>query len=102
MIQVNLLKNRDRLTDLENLWLPWVNEWGWERWECGIDMYTLLYIKWITNKVLLIAQATLLNVMWQPGRSGVWGRMDRCICMTESLWCLPETVMTLFIGYTPV
>ena len=32
--------------------------------ELGIDMYTLLYLKWITNKELLyIAQGTLLNIM---------------------------------------
>ena len=30
----------------------------------GMDMYTLLYLKWITY---CIAQGTLLNVMWQPG-----------------------------------
>ena len=43
---------------------------GWKEGivrEFGIDMYTLLYLKWITNKVLCIAQGTLLNVMWQPG-----------------------------------
>ena len=26
---------------------------------------------------------------------GVWGRMDPCICMTESLHFLPETITTL-------
>ena len=31
-----------------------------------MDMYTLLYLKWISNKDLLIAQRTLLNVMCQP------------------------------------
>ena len=31
-----------------------------------------------------------------------WGRMDTCICMTESLHCSPETVTTLLIGYTPI
>ena len=42
-----------------------------ERWREGIvrkfgmDMDTLLYLKWITNTVLFIAQGTLLNVMWQ-------------------------------------
>ena len=25
----------------------------------------------------------------------VWGRMDTCICMSESLCCLPETIMIL-------
>ena len=33
---------------------------------------------------------------------GVWGRMDTCICMAESLRSSPETVTTLSIGYTPI
>ena len=33
---------------------------------------------------------------------GVWGSMDACICMTESPCCLPETITTLLIGYTPI
>ena len=36
------------------------------------------------------------------GGRGVWGRMDTCICMTESLCCTPEAITTLLIGYTPV
>ena len=36
-------------------------------------MYTLLYLKWITNKVLLYSIGTLLNVMWQPGWEGSLG-----------------------------
>ena len=47
-------KNGKRLTDLENE-LMVVGGAGWgegiER-EFGIEMYTLLYIKWITNKDL--------------------------------------------------
>ena len=31
----------------------------------------------------------------------VWGRMDTCLCMAESLCCSPETV-TLSIDYTPI
>ena len=27
--------------------------WWWMNWEIGIDMYTLICIKWITNKNLL-------------------------------------------------
>ena len=51
-----------------NLWLPVGQGSGKEiDGEFGIDMYTLLYLKRITNKVLCIAQGTLLNVMWQPG-----------------------------------
>ena len=40
--------------------------------------------------------------MWKPGWEGVWGRMDTCMCMTEPLGCLPETITTLLIGYTPI
>ena len=31
---------------------------------------------------------------------GVCGRMDTCLCVVESLHCLPETVTTLLISYT--
>ena len=33
---------------------------------------------------------------------GVWGRMDACKCMVESLCCSPETFTTLLTGYTPI
>ena len=33
---------------------------------------------------------------------GVWGRMDACICMPESLRYSPETTTTLLTGYTPI
>ena len=34
-------------------------------------LYTLLYLKWITNKDLLyITHGTLISVMWQPGWEG--------------------------------
>ena len=35
-------------------------------------------------------------------RKGVWGRMDTCICMAESLCCSSETITTLLTGYTPI
>ena len=42
--------------------------------EFGMDMYTLLYLKWITKKnPLYIAHGTLLNVMWQLGWEGSLG-----------------------------
>ena len=34
--------------------------------------------------------------------TGVWGRMDTCIYMAESLCCSSETTTTLLIGYTPI
>ena len=49
-----LLQNRNRLTDLENgLMVTRVEGLGGGiDWEFGIDMYTLLYLKWVTNKDL--------------------------------------------------
>ena len=35
--------------------------------EFGMDMYTLLYLKCITNKDLLYSIGSVLSVMWQPG-----------------------------------
>ena len=33
---------------------------------------------------------------------GIWGRMDTCVCMAESLHCSRETTTTLLIAYTPI
>ena len=33
-------------------------------------MYTLLYLKWITNKDLLDSTGNSANVRWQPGWEG--------------------------------
>ena len=59
-------------------------EWGkWITREFGVDMYTLLYIKWITNRVLLYtAQGTLLSVTWQPGWEGSLGE-NGCMYMYD-------------------
>ena len=55
MIHVNLLKDKKRLTDLENKCLVTEGE-GWGKRiveEFGLDIYTLLYSKWVTKKDLL-------------------------------------------------
>ena len=31
--------------------------------------------------------------------SGIWGKMNTCLCMAESLHGSPETITTLLIGY---
>ena len=33
---------------------------------------------------------------------GIWGRMDTCIGMAESIHCSPETITTLLISCTPI
>ena len=44
--------------------------------EFGMDMYLLLYLKWITTRNYCIPRGTLLNVMRQPGWEGVRGSME--------------------------
>ena len=52
---MNLFTNRGRLTDLENQTYRCRAEESGERIvrEFGMDMYTMLYLKWINNKDLL-------------------------------------------------
>ena len=40
--------------------------------EFGMDVYTLLYLKWITKKD---PRGTLLSVMWQPRQEGSLGEI---------------------------
>ena len=55
-----------------NLWLPGKKDGGAEIVrESGIDMYTLLYFKWITNKDLLYGtsnSAQCYVAAWEFGR----------------------------------
>ena len=95
---------QNRLTDLENELMVTRQEWeGWREGivrEFGIDMYTLLYLKRITNKDLLYStgnSAQCYVAAWMGGESG-----GECIYITESLCCAPETKTTLLINYTPV
>ena len=81
------LQNRKILLDLENEFLVAGGEGRMgERivWKFGTDMSTLLYLKWITSKVLLYtAQGTLLSVRWQPGWE--W-RLEENGCMYLYGW----------------
>ena len=64
--------------------------------EFGINIYTLLYLKWITNKVLLYTQGTLLSFMWQPGCEGLGGEWI-CVYVRLSPSAFPpETITTLY------
>ena len=73
--------------------------------EFGMDMYTLLYLKWMTSKNLLyIAHGTLLNVMWQPGWERDLGE-NACVCESPSVVStssgLTLFLMTLVLFFTP-
>ena len=67
--------------------------------EFGMDRYTLLYFKWITNKDLLLNYREFCSMLCGSldGR-GVWGRMDTCTCVPESLRSSPKTITALLIG----
>ena len=64
MVRRHLLQNRNRVTGVENKAIV-IKEEKKEgiNWEIGIDIYTLLYIKQITNRDLLCNTGTLLNIL---------------------------------------
>ena len=84
-----------------------------EGWEEGIVReFTLLYLKWMTNKGLhrvhtyiqtYVPHMELCSMLCGSlDGKGVYRRRGPCICKAESLCCSSETVTTcLLIGYTP-
>ena len=68
--------------------------------EREMDMYTLLYLKWVTDKDLLYStwnSAQCYVATWMV--LGVWGRKDKCMYMARSLCGLLETVTTFFVNW---
>ena len=57
-------------------------------------------LKKIKNKMMCLMELCSMLCGRLDGRR-VWGRMDTCTCMAESLCCSPETITTLLIGCTP-
>ena len=72
----------------------------------GLGMYTLLYLKWISNNDLLQHtgnSARCYVAAWMGGEfGGECMCMCTCICMAESLPCSPETTTMLLTRYTRV
>ena len=65
-------------------------------------MHTAIF-KMDTQQGPIILHMELYSVLYaRLNGSGVWGRMDTCICMAKSLCCPPETITTLLISYTPI
>ena len=52
--------------------------------------------------LLLYSIENSAQFIWQPGWEGSLGGMDTCISMAEFLCCVPESIKTLLIGYTPI
>ena len=55
------------------------------------------YFKWLQNN------CKLCSMLWTSleGR-GVWGRINTCICMADSLHCSPETITAMLISYISI
>ena len=66
--------------------------------ECNL---LLLYLKQMTSADLLYSTGNSAQCYVAGWMRGIWGRVDTCICMAEFLYCLPETITILLIGYTP-
>ena len=64
---------------------------GWTDSELGSTVHTAIFKMDICS-----------NLCGSLDGRGVWRRMDICICVAESLCCLPETITTCLIGYTPI
>ena len=108
MIQMNLLTQGKQTHRLRmNSWLPvggggrWWEGLGERRVrEFGVNMYALLYLKWITNKDLLKHTACFSVLCGSPDEKGIRRKVDTCIA--ESLYSPPETITTLVTNYTPI
>ena len=70
--------------------------------DSGKVMYTLLYLKCITNKDLLYSTWNSTQCYVPAWMGGGLGRIHTCTCMAEVLCCSPETTTALLIGYTPI
>ena len=62
----------------------------------------LLYLKWITNKDLLYSTGNSAHSDMADWMAQEFGGEWIYTCMAEFLCCLPETITTLLIGYTPI
>ena len=67
---------------------------GGINWETGIDIYTLLYIKQITNKDLLYSEGNSIFCN-DPYRKRILKRVDIWLRIAESLCCTPHTNNTV-------
>ena len=69
--------------------------------EFGINIHTLLYLKWITNKEQVQHRELCSMVHGSLDGRGVWGEWMTCTYKAESLHCAPKTITTLLIDYSP-
>ena len=95
------LQNRKRLTDIENeLTVAGEMDGGKGQRVRDGNVHTAIF-KMDNKHGPTLQHMELFSLLCgRLYRRGVWGRMDSCICMNESLSCSPETIRTLLIGYS--
>ena len=101
MIQINLFtKQTHRLSELMVIWGEGRGE-GLVK-EFRMDRYTLLYFKWISNKVILLYRTR--NSAQCYVTAWVWGDLGGKLIYiyAKSLCFPPETITILLISYTPI
>ena len=99
LLQGNFDSKETHRVRAQNLWFPG----GMIVREFGMDVYTLLYLKWVTSKVLLYStwdSAQCYAAAWMEGKF----RGERIHIYG---WLNPFTVhltlsQTLLIGYIPI
>ena len=78
-----------------------MNSWfsgGWDSYGFGEDYVHTAIFKMDNPQKPIAKHMELCSMLCGSlDERQVWGRMDTCICMTESLHCSPET-----ISYTPI
>ena len=99
------MQSRKRLTDLENeLMVPrWGRTGGRDSqgvWD-GHGHTAVFNMENQQGPAVQLRELCSVSCGSLAGR-GVWGKMDACIPMAESLHCPPETITTLLITYIPI
>ena len=86
------LFTKQKTTDVENKLMVIRGKWrGGMNWEIRIDIYTLPFIKEITNKDLLYTTGNSTQYSNDLYGYGV----DICVYITDSLCCIAEINTTL-------
>ena len=104
-MKILVFTNRNRLIGFKNELMVARRGEAWGRGEFGMDMYTLLHLKWITNKDLPCSTGNSVQcyvTVWTGKEFGENGYLY--VYMAQSLHCSPETVNVqhcLLTGYTP-
>ena len=92
---------KDSQTQRMNLCLLWGGLAEGICMEFGMDMGTLL-CKMDNQQGPRIQHMAFCLVLCSSLDGGAQGRLDTCVCTSESLCCSPETIRTFLIDYIPI